>query len=450
MPKSNLSTHLYGFTDLKTINEKGPLILSKAQGIYVYDINNKKYLDANSGLWNSVAGFDHPGLIKTAKEQYEKFAGYHTLFGRVSDKSLELADKLIEVSPFKSGRVFFTNSGSEANDTAVKILWMLHKRKGHPQKRKILTRINAYHGVTLGASSMTGKPYIGEFGMPLNEFIHADCPHYWKYGKSSESEEEFSIRMGKNLEDLIIKEKPDTIAGFFAEPVMGAGGVIPPSKGYFDIIQPILKKYNIPFIVDEVICGLGRTGNLWGTETYKLDADMIISSKCLTAGFFPMGAVILKQEIADEFVSVCEKAEEFPHGFTSGGHPVGSAIALKAIDVIINEGLLENVKKISPYFLTRLQEFNEYDYIGETRGIGLMGALEMVKNKKTKSPFDPSLFLGDIVANKSIENGLICRPLGPAIVLCPQFIITKEQIDEVFDILHDTLKSVFKGINCHI
>ena len=446
MTKSNLSSHLYGFTDLKSLNERGPLIISHAKGIYVFDIHNKKYLDANSGLWNSVAGFDHPGLVETATKQYKKFAGYHSLFGRIADTALELADKIIEVSPFKTGRVFFTNSGSEANDTAVKILWMLNKNKGNPQKRKIITRINAYHGVTIGASSMTGKPYIAEFGLPLNEFIYADCPHYWRFGFKDETEDQFSKRMGQNLEELIYKEGPETIAGFFAEPVQGAGGVIPPSKGYFDIIQPILKKYNIPFVADEVICGFGRTGNLWGSQTYNLQPDMIISSKCLTAGFFPMGAVILNQQLAEEFVNISEKVEEFPHGFTTGGHPVGCAIALKAIDVIINEGLLENVKKISPYFLNRMKEFNEYEFIGETRGVGLMAALEIVRDKKNKTPFETSFSVGEKIANRSIENGLICRPLGPAIVLCPQFIITKEQLDTMFDILHKTLQNIFKNI----
>ena len=293
MLKSNLTSHLYGFTDMKSLNERGPIIISHGKGIYVFDIHNKKYLDANSGWWNSCAGFDHPGIIEVAQKQYAKFGGYHSLFGRLSEETVKLADKIVEVSPFDQGKVFFCNSGSEANDTAVKMLWMLNKRKGNSKKRKIITRINAYHGVTLGAASMTGKPYIKEFGMPLPEFIHADCPHFWKFGFLNESEEDFTKRMAVNLEDLIIKEDPETIAGFFAEPIMGAGGVIPPSDKYFDLIQPILKKYNISFIADEVICGFGRTGNLWGSETYNLKPDIIISSKCLTAGYFPLGAVII-------------------------------------------------------------------------------------------------------------------------------------------------------------
>jgi len=443
MIQSNYSSHLYGFTDLKSLNERGPTIISHGKGIYVYDIHNKKYLDANSGLWNSCAGFDHKGIIEIAQKQYSKFGGYHSLFGRLSEETIKLAEKIIEVSPFNQGKVFFCNSGSEANDSVVKMLWMLNKRKGHPNKRKIITRINAYHGVTLAAGSMTGKSYIEEFGMPLKDFIHTDCPHYWKFAKENETENDFTKRIAKNLEELILKEGEETIAGFFAEPVQGAGGVIPPSKNYFDLIQPILKKYNIPLVADEVICGFGRTGNLWGCDTYNIKPDIIISSKCLTAGYFPMAAVIVNKDFADEFTSVSEKAEEFPHGFTTGGHPVGCAIALKAIDVIINEGLLENVRYVAPYFHERLQEFNEYEHIGETRGIGLMAALEMVKDKNTKEPFESHLNMGDKVANMSIDNGLICRPLGPAIVLCPQFIITKKQIDKMFDSLHSTLKQVF-------
>ena len=443
MLQSNTTSHLYGFTDLKSLNQRGPLVISYGKGIHVFDTKGNKYLDANSGLWNACAGFDHPGLIEVAKKQYEKFAGYHSLFGRLSEETLELSEKLIEVSPFNQGRVFFCNSGSEANDTMIKMLWMYNARIGKPKKRKIITRINGYHGVTLGASSMTGKPYNKEFGLPLEEFIHADCPHFWKFGLDDESEDNFTKRMAINLENLILKEDPETIAGFVAEPVQGAGGVIPPSKNYFDLIQPILKKYSIPLIADEVICGFGRTGELWGCDTYNINPDIIISSKCLTAGYFPMGAVIVNKEFSDQFVEISEEAEEFPHGFTAGGHPVGCAIALKAIDVIINEGLLENVKEVSPYFMKRLDEFNQYDNIGETRGVGLMAALEMVKNKQTKEPFEGHLNMGDRVANLSIDNGLICRPLGPAIVLCPQFIINKKQIDDIFDSLHKTIKEVF-------
>jgi len=289
---------LYGFTDLPSVHDRGAVVVTHGKGPYIYDTHGRQYLDANSGLWNMVAGFDHPGLIETAQRQYEKLAGYHAFFGRMSDQTVMLSQKLVEVSPFEKGRVFYTNSGSEANDTMVKILWFLHAAEGKPQRRKILTRVNSYHGVTAVSASMTGKPYNSVFGLPLPGFIHLGCPHYWRFGKDGESEAQFTARLAAELEATIIKEGPDTIAGFFAEPVMGAGGVIPPSAGYFQAVAPILRKYGIPLISDEVICGFGRTGNTWGCETYDFKPDAIISSKNLTAGFFPMGAVILGDELA--------------------------------------------------------------------------------------------------------------------------------------------------------
>ena len=446
----NTDNVLHGFTDLKNMDVLGPIVLNQAKGIYVYDQNGKKYLDANSGLWNSVVGFDHPRMIEAAKKQYEKFSGYHAFFGRISEPAVLLADKLIEISPFNKGKVFYTNSGSEANDTTVKLLWFMNRRNGNPQKRKIITRYNSYHGVTAVSASMTGKPYNEEFGLPLEGFVRSACPHYWKYGEENESEESFTKRMGKDLEDLIQKEGPNTIAGFFAEPVMGAGGVIPPSKGYFQIIQPILKKYGIPFIADEVICGFGRTGNMWGSETYNIQPDIIIASKCITSGFFPLGAVILGEKITNDLMEASYKAEEFYHGFTAGGHPVGCALALEAIDIIQKEKMIENVRSLEKSFMGGLKKFEELEFIGEARGIGLMGALEMVKDKKSKASFDGSISIGERVANQCIENGLICRPLGPSIVLCPPFITSDDEMDIIFDTLEKTLKKVFSDVKALI
>ena len=446
----NTDSVLHGFTDLKNLDDFGPIVLNQAKGIYVYDQQGKKYLDANSGLWNSVIGFDNPRMIEAAKKQFEKFSGYHSFFGRIAEPAVQLADKLIEISPFSRGKVFFTNSGSEANDTTVKLLWFINKRKGKPQRRKIITRINSYHGVTAVSASMTGKPYNSEFGLPLDGFIHAACPHYWKNAQPEESEEAFTKRMGEDLESIIQKEGPDTIAGFFAEPVMGAGGVIPPSKGYFEVVQKILKKYDIPFIADEVICGFGRTGNLWGSQTYDIDPDIIIASKCITSGFFPLGAVILGERMTQQMMDASYEAEEFFHGFTAGGHPVGCALALEAIDIIINEKMIENVQRLEPIFMGGLKKFEDLEFIGEARGKGLMGALEMVQNKETKQSFDGSISIGERVANQCIENGLICRPLGPSIVLCPPFITSDDEMDIIFETLEKTLKKVFSDVKALI
>lgn len=437
---------LYGFTDLPSVHDRGTVVLTHGEGPYVFDTNGRKYLDSNSGLWNMVAGFDHKGLAEAAKAQYDRFPGYHAFFGRMSDQTVMLSEKLVEVSPFARGKVFYTNSGSEANDTMVKILWFLHASEGHAKKRKILTRWNAYHGVTVVSASMTGKPYNSVFGLPLDGFIHLTCPHYWRYGAAGETEAEFTARLAKELEDTILREGADTIAGFFAEPVMGAGGVIPPSAGYFQAIQPVLKKYGIPLISDEVICGFGRTGNTWGCETYGFVPDAIISSKNLTAGLFPMGAVILGPELTDRVQAAIDKIEEFPHGFTASGHPVGCAIALKAIDVVMNEGLADNVRRLAPRLEKGLAEIAQNPNIGELRGIGFMWALEAVKDRDTKEPFPGTLSVSERIANACTDLGLICRPLGQSIVLCPPFIMTEAQMDEMFDKLDRALKKVFAEV----
>lgn len=436
----------FGFTDLPSIHARGTVVLTHGTGPYVHDTNGKTYLDANSGLWNMVAGFDHPGLIEAAKAQYARFPGYHAFFGRMSDQTVQLSEKLVEVSPFERGKVFYTNSGSEANDTMVKMLWFLWAAEGQPERRKILTRKNGYHGVTAVSASMTGKPYNSVFGLPLPGFVHLSCPHYWREGRPNETEAEFTARMAQELEDTIAREGADTIAGFFAEPVMGAGGVIPPSEGYFQAIVPILRRHGIPIISDEVICGFGRTGNTWGCETYEFMPDAVISSKNLTAGFFPMGAVILGPELSDRMQNAAEAIEEFPHGFTASGHPVGCAIALKAIDVVMNEGLMENVRTLTPRFEAGLAELAKHPHIGEWRGKGLMGALEAVLDKDTRTPFAAGLSISERIANTCTDHGLICRPLGQSIVLCPPFIMTDAHMDEMFEKLEGALTQVVKEV----
>ena len=436
----------FGFTDLPSIHARGTVVLTHGTGPYVHDTNGKTYLDANSGLWNMVAGFDHPGLIEAAQAQYARFPGYHAFFGRMSDQTVQLSEKLVEVSPFERGKVFYTNSGSEANDTMVKMLWFLWAAEGQPERRKILTRKNGYHGVTAVSASMTGKPYNSVFGLPLPGFVHLSCPHYWREGRPNETEAEFTARMAQELEDTITREGAATIAGFFAEPVMGAGGVIPPSEGYFQAIIPILRRHGIPIISDEVICGFGRTGNTWGCETYDFMPDAVISSKNLTAGFFPMGAVILGPELSDRMQNAAEAIEEFPHGFTASGHPVGCAIALKAIDVVMNEGLMENVRTLTPRFEAGMAELAKHPHIGEWRGKGLMGALEAVRDKDTRTPFAADLSISERIANTCTDHGLICRPLGQSIVLCPPFIMTDAHMDEMFEKLEGALTQVFKEV----
>ncbi|MEM8957795.1 MAG: aminotransferase [Pseudomonadota bacterium] len=443
-PERADAASFYGFTDLTSLDARGAVVLSHGEGPYVVGTDGRRWLDANSGLWNMVAGFDHPGLREAAQAQYARFPGYHALFGRMSDQTVALAERMAELAPFEDGRVFFTNSGSEANDTLIKMLWFLARAEGRPERRKILTRVNAYHGVTLGASSMTGKPYINQFGLPLPGFVHLTCPHFWREGASEETEAEFTGRLAKELEEVIAHEGAETIAAFVAEPVMGAGGVIPPPDGYFRAIQPILQRHGIPLIADEVICGFGRTGTLWGSEGYGVLPDALIASKAMTAGYFPMGAVVLGPDLAARLTAASQAAEEFPHGFTASGHPVGCAIALKAIDIILNEGLLDNVVRQTPRFETGMAMLAErFPQIGEVRGRGLMGALEVVADRESKTPFPSDLSVSERIANTCMDHGLICRPLGQAIVLCPPFILTEAQMDEMFARLDAALAQVF-------
>jgi adenosylmethionine-8-amino-7-oxononanoate aminotransferase len=437
---------MYGFTDLPSLHERGPIVLTGGSGIYVHDVHGRTLMDGNSGLWNMVAGFDHRGIAQAAKDQYDRFPGYHAFFGRISDQAVALSERLVALSPFPEGKVFFTSSGSEANDTMVKMLWFINTVLGEPRRRKIITRLNSYHGVTAVTASMTGKAYNKWFGLPLADFRLTSCPHYWRYGLEGETEEAFTARMARQLEELIQLEGPETVAGFFAEPVMGAGGVIVPSRGYFQAIQPVLRKYGIPLVADEVICGFGRTGAMWGCETFGFVPDAIIASKAITAGYFPLGAVILSQPLADRLMEASEKIEEFVHGFTASGHPVGCAIALKAIEVIEQEGLIENVRRMAPIFHARMAELARHPNIGESRGIGLMGALEMVRDKATKESFPGSVAISERIANRCIDNGLICRPLGQAIVLCPPFIITEAEIDRLFGMLETSMKQVFAEV----
>lgn len=438
----DLKSVLHGFSHLGTLQDQGPVVISRGEGVYVQDTNGKRYLEGNSGLWNMVVGFDHPELVMAACEQYRKLPAYHAFFGRISEPAVDLSEKLLEIAPLPMGKVFFTNSGSEANDTAVKMLWMINRGLGKPHRRKILSRVNAYHGVTAVSSSLTGKDYIGAFGLPLDGFLFADCPHYWRYAQNGESEQEYSARCAMNLEAQIEQEGADTIAGFFAEPVLGAGGVIPPPEGYFPAIHAVLKKHDIPLVADEVICGFGRTGRVWGCQTYDIEPDILVASKCITAGYFPMGAIMVSQSISEQISAASEEFEEFPHGFTTAGHPVGCSIALKAIDIILNQGVLDHVVSVAPYFQERLAGFASHPHIGEARGVGLMGALELVADKANKTPFPPEQPVAENIANVALENGLICRPIGQAIVLAPPFIITRDQIDELFDKLQKTIAQV--------
>lgn len=441
------SAFLHAFSHIPTLEQSGPVIVDRGEGVYIFDDRGRRYLEGNSGLWNAVLGFGNERLIAAAQQAYAKLPAYHAFFGRVAQSGLDLAERLVALAPMPANRVFFANSGSEANDTVVKLLWFLAEAEGRPHRRLLLSRRNAYHGMTIMTASLTGKDYVrSASGLPLPEVRHLSCPHYWREGLPGESEEAFTDRLAVELEQTIKNTGPEFFAGFFAEPVMGAGGVIPPSKGYFQAIQPILRQYGIPLIADEVICGFGRTGSFWGSLAYGIEPDIVVASKVITAGFFPMGAVILSPEMTERLERASARYEELPTGFTTGAHPVGCAIALAVLDELLDGGGFANVQRVAPQFQRRLMAMASHPMVGEARGVGLMGALELVADRITKVPFPDHLEVSERVSRKALDNGLICRPLGKAVVLAPPFIIRESEIDELFDILAHTLDEVLSDI----
>lgn len=440
--RRELGCFFHTFTDLVSLREDGPVVIDRGEGPYIFDTAGRRYFEGNSGLWNMTLGFSEERLVDVAAQQYGQLPGYHTFFGRNSKPSIALAERMLELAPRPMSRVFFTNSGSEANESVIKLLWLIWAAEGQPSRRKLLTRKNAYHGATVMTSALTGKSYVEAFGPPSPDIVMLDCPHAWRFAMPGESDEEYAARLAGRLEATILAEGPETIAGMFAEPVMGAGGVIVPPEGYFRQIQPVLRKYGIPLIADEVICGFGRTGKLWGSEAVGLEPDIIVASKSMSAGYFPMGAVMLSDDIDRRATAASEAWEEFPHGFTTGGHPVGCAISLEAIRLIVEGGALDNVQAVGGLFQKGLRGLAEHPLVGEARGMGLMGALEMVADKKTKAAFYGELRMGERIAKAARGRGFIIRPLGSSVVLAPPFISTPGQIEELLDVLKQVLDEV--------
>ena len=439
----DLAHHLHSFTHLPSLERDGPLVLERGEGIYVHDTHGKRYLESVSGLWNVVAGFSEPRLVQACHEAMARMPAYHTFFGRTALPPVVLAEKLVEIAPMDVARVYFVNSGSEANDTTIKMLWMMARGAGEPERRKLISRYMAYHGTTVASCSLNGKPYINAFGLPLPEVVYAEAPHYWRNAHPGESEEAYVDRLAADLESLIEAEGPETIAGFFAEPVMGAGGAVPPPAGYFPKVQAILNRHGIPMVADEVVTGLGRTGNLWGAQTYEFTPDIVVTSKALTSGYYPMGAVLLSEEMDRRLRVAAEAYDEFPHGFTTGGSPGAAAVALEAIALITEPGgLLDNVKAVAPTLKAELEGFESHPLVGEVRHVGLLGALEIVADKPGKRPFAPEHEIGERIVQAAYARGLITRPIGDAVIVAPPFSITAAQIGELMASLRAVLDEI--------
>ncbi|XP_010648197.1 gamma aminobutyrate transaminase 3, chloroplastic [Vitis vinifera] len=420
-----------------------PLLIERSEGPYVYDSNGRKYLDALAGLWCTALGGSEPRLIAAATAQLNTLPFYHSFWNHASKPSLDLAKELLNTfTATKMGKVFFTSSGSEANDTQVKLVWYYNNALGRPNKKKFIALEKSYHGTTFISASLSGLPVLHQgFDLPSPFVFHTDCPHYWRFHLPGETEEEFSTRLANNLEKLILKQGPETIAAFIAEPLMGAGGVIPPPTTYYEKIQAILKKYDILFIADEVICAFGRLGAMFGCDKYGIKPDLVSIAKAFSSGYMPIGAVLVSPEISEVIHSHSNKLGSFAHGFTFSGHPVSCAVALEVLKIYRERNIIEQVQSLSPRFQDGIRAFSDSPIIGEIRGTGLLIGIEFTDNKSPNDSFPPEWGVGAYFGAECKKHGMIVRSAGNIIVLSPPLIISPEEVEKIISICEKALKA---------
>lgn len=426
----DIASHLHPYTNARKHEEIGPMIITEGKGVYVYDNQGKEYIEGLAGLWSTSLGFGEERLIKAATEQMRKLPYYHSFAHKMPEPVVDLAEKLIEIAPVPMSKAFFANSGSEANDTVVKMVWYYNNAIGRPEKKKIISRIKGYHGITVASGSLTGLPANHrDFDLPIANIHHTSCPHYYRFGQDGESEEDFATRCAADLEQMILDEGPETVAAFIGEPVMGAGGVIVPPKTYWEKIQAVLKKHDVLLIADEVICGFGRTGNLFGSQTFDIKPDIMVMAKALSSSYLPISAILISDELYQGIADNTAKIGTFGHGFTYSGHPVSVAVALETLKIYEERDIVGHVREVGPRLQKGLRRFADHPLVGEVRGVGLIAAVELVADKAAKTPFDPAGKVGGYFAERTQEHGLIIRNLMDSIAFCPPLIITEDQID---------------------
>ncbi len=443
----DIASHLHPYTNFKKHEAEGPMTIVRGRGVYVIDDDGKEYIEGMAGLWSASLGFDNERVAKAAYEQMRQLPFYHSFNHRSHEPAIALAEKLLSMAPVPMSKVFFANSGSEANDTAVKMIWYMNNALDRPLKKKIISRIKGYHGVTVAAASLTGLPNNHRsFDLPIQGILHTSCPHFYRFGQDGETEDQFADRCAQELEELILREGPDTVAAMFCEPVMGAGGVIVPPRGYYKKIQAILRKYDVLLVADEVICGFGRTGNVWGSQTLGLQPDILTCAKALSASFLPISAVMVNERVYQALMTESDKIGVWGHGFTYSGHPVAAAVALEVQKIYDETDLFGHAARLAPHFQAKLRANLDHPLVGEAMGVGLVGALELVVDKTTRTALPAVGALGGRVAKHAQDRGLIARNMGDRIAICPPLIITQAEVDELFARLSGALDDALGGL----
>ncbi|KQU92775.1 aminotransferase [Mesorhizobium sp. Root102] len=426
--------------------EVGPTIIVRGEGVFVYDNDGNRFLEGMSGMWSAGLGFSEKRLADAAMRQFDTLPFYHTFWHRSTPPTIDLAEKLVEMAPVPMSKAFFNASGSEAIDTVIKLLWHRSNAMEQPKRKKILSRKRAYHGATIATNNLTGLDgnHIGhDLLMPV---VRLSCPHFYSEGLPGETEEDFATRLAVEMEDAIIAEGPETICCFIAEPVNGGGGVIVPPATYWEKIQSVLKKYDILFVADEVICGFGRTGKMFGTQTFNLEPDVLVYSKQLTSSYIPFAAFLFNEKVMGPIYDASEKYGGMWHGFTTCGHPVACALALETIRIIEEEKLADNAAVMGERLRAGFRKFLNHPLVGEVRGVGLLAGVELVLDKEKKTALGTVGELGAMMADRMQANGVITRPTYDAVLFAPPMIIKSEEIDMIVDAFGKSLDEVLEQV----
>jgi putrescine aminotransferase len=428
---------LHPITDFRELAAKGSRIIERGDGIYLWDSEGRKILDAMSGLWCVNVGYGQRALIDAATRQLETLPFYNAFFQTATRPAIELAETLAGIGPPRFEHVFFANSGSEANDTVVRMARRYWDLQGESQRQVVISRWNAYHGSTMAGASLGGmRSMHQQGGLPIPGIAHIDEPHWFANGAGL-PRHDFGLLAARWLELKITEIGADKVAAFIAEPVQGAGGVIVPPESYWPEVQRICERYGILLVSDEVICGFGLIGHWFGCERFGTKPDLITFAKGVTSGYVPLGGVLVGERVAKALI---ERGGEFEHGFTYSGHPVACAVALANIGLIRERQLLERVRDdVGPYLAQRFAALAEHPLVGEAQTCGLMGALQLVKDKPTGTPFAPELEVGMVCRGHCFGNDLIMRAVGDRMIVAPPLVITREQIDEMVTLIERCL-----------
>ncbi len=430
---------LHPFTDFQLLAAKGTRVITRANNIHLWDSEGKKILDAMSGLWCVNVGYGQRALIDAATAQLTQLPFYNAFFQTATPPAIELAELLAEVTPSQFEHVFFCNSGSEGNDTVVRMVRRYWDLLGQPARKLIISRNNAYHGSTMAGASLSGMSGMhAQGGLPIPDITHIEQPYWYELGRPlGLSRDDFGRLAASWLEDKILAVGPERVAAFIGEPIQGAGGVIIPPATYWPAVQAICERYGILLVSDEVICGFGRTGQWWGSETFGTRPDLMTFAKGVTSGYIPLGGVMVGERVARVLI---ERGGEFNHGYTYSGHPVACAVALANIRLIRRERLVERVREdTGPYLATQFASLKEHPLVGDAETCGLMGAVLLVMDKHAGTPFAAELGVGMLCRGHCFGNGLIMRAVGDRMIIAPPLVITRAQIDDMMALIHRCL-----------